>query len=689
MANNKDTNNGIQKEIKEKELKEENLKDQQSDTASNTSQKRPRGRPRKQPPNNIIQNEGRQTISMSNQGQVNLNPVQNLDELNNRWKEIFSTYANKVNFSEMIQAYNNSLNFLNNPFIQNQRIKQINAPARAASRDELEQALLHPESSEQFLQSYSWYLYYTNYFYNTLIKLERNTPRYDWYVLPEVSEKDVATEAFKEESKKVDKIIKQFNPKLQLKTIATQVSIEGKSSYIPRYSMSNDNKDCDFFVLQKLNTEQIKLVGFGSEQQFIVSFNMAIFLNPTMYNVEQYPPFIRKVWKEMLATGFVGTGNGGNLQIFPNAGNFPGNGTLEYVNNTYIYWVKLPQDLCYTFYSDGSHPNTFPDTIGLMPEIASLADYSWLQSSLLSKGVNSILTGTIPLVGQANLKSGLDQTAISPDTVLGYQNLFTQSVSGNIMGYFSPFTDMKLFDIPAQPEAMDIVYSREKDLVAQAGLSSLIPVTDKPSVSANKASQLMQEARSDYLTRQFEQFLNNMLSKEFDLKYKWRIYLHGGIFTKNDDIKYLKELVFSGMESFFPKLASVLGFSLEDYKNSKIYMDSLGIKIERSFEVVKMEKQAELNLKTQRMNNLGDSSSDVKKSLIGEATVGRNRLDDSEIINENTNASREAGTNDSSLKEFSVTNEVPKCINCGKELEEHEKYLCDECLELIAEERLE
>jgi hypothetical protein len=42
------------------------------------------------------------------------------------------------------------------------------------------------------------------------------------------------------------------------------VSLEGKSSYLPRTSY--DKNDVNFFVMQKLNTDMVKLIGFGSKQ---------------------------------------------------------------------------------------------------------------------------------------------------------------------------------------------------------------------------------------------------------------------------------------------------------------------------------------------------------------------------------------------------------------------------------------
>lgn len=112
----------------------------------------------------------------------------------------------------------------------------------------MQQALTDPESGELTLTRISMWLYYTNYIYNILIKLNRDTPLYNYYFLPQYcDEKDYKTEAFKKESQKVDKIMKSFKPQLTLKTITTQVSLEGKSSYLPRISYEKDK--INFFVM--------------------------------------------------------------------------------------------------------------------------------------------------------------------------------------------------------------------------------------------------------------------------------------------------------------------------------------------------------------------------------------------------------------------------------------------------------
>ncbi len=358
-----------------------------------------------------------------------------LKAIQQRWANIFGKYAS-TGFDNLAGAWAMSWSQLNNPFLQNQRIKQVNAKAQKVQSEELQNALSNPENSEMTFQRISMWLYYTNYVYNILVKLNRDTPLFNYYYIPEyVDSKDMSTEAFKKESQKVDKILKAFNPSLTLKTITTQVSLEGKSSYLPRTSY--DKNDVNFFVMQKLNTDMVKLIGFGSKQQFTIAFNMAIFLQPA-YDVSQYPQFIQDVWNQMLETGVVIIDQKTKRKKISPKAKLPDGHILESNGENYMYWVRLPQDLCYTFYFDGSHPNAFPDTIGLFDDLTDLDDYKWLQANLLSKGVNSVLTAEVPLIKDPKARS--DATVITPDTILGYQDYFAENISGNILPFFAPFS---------------------------------------------------------------------------------------------------------------------------------------------------------------------------------------------------------------------------------------------------------
>jgi len=365
--------------------------------------KKPVGRPKKKEA--VVDNENKEVITMSQKEVPNV-VVQNgvgivkdvpenitANDIRARWNQVFQKFGS-LGLENITSAWGNNKFMLNNPFIQNQRIKQINSPAMKLTKDELAEAMADPEGHEMSLRSASWGLYYSNYVYQTLLQLNRNTPKYLYYATPLYID-GVKPDDVKNDSIKVDKILKKFNPKLTFKTVATQVAVEGKCSYLVRTSYSKN--DVDFMVLQKLNSNQVKLTGFGSKQQFIASFNMVIFLEPG-YSVEQYPKFIQDAWKDMMDNGIVVEDKRGRKKINPKA-SLPQGHILEMMNDgQYLYWVQIPQDLCYTFYSDGSHPNAIPDAIGLFTDLNDLGDYRWLQGNLLSKGVNSILTAEVPLV---------------------------------------------------------------------------------------------------------------------------------------------------------------------------------------------------------------------------------------------------------------------------------------------------
>ena len=393
----------------------------------------------------------------------------------------------------------------------------------------------------------------------------------------------------------------------------------------------------------------VKLTSFGSKQQFGASFNMVIFLQPA-YDVSQYPKFIQDAWEEMLSTGVVTMDKKGKVKFNPRA-KLPVGHVLESKNGSYMYWVPLPQDLCYTFYFDGSHANMFPDFLGLFDDLSDLDNYKWLQASLLSKGVTSILTAEMPFAKDA--KAGMDSTLVSVDTAMGFQDLFTQNISGNIMPFFAPLQEFELHSLENQPESMDIIYDRTRDLIATSGNAALMSITDKPSIASVKAQQLIQAARVDYLTRQYENFLNEMLENNFGLKYKWEVHLWGDIFNIREDIKVLREQVVSGLEGMMPKLLSANDMSIEDYVASQNYLKAYDIKVIKVNDTEMTEKAQKQALdvakanKTTTTTTTSSSETDIKNS------VGRPKLGDSEIENDNTAASADAGTNVSDIKEFS------------------------------------
>lgn len=632
-----------------------------------------RGRPPKTKTIPAVENEKIEKITMTNNSEEE---YVSINDIHSKWQSILKSYSDRgISNSQISSALSNAM--MNNPFLQNERLRRTSSSAIARKNKDIQKALESPQSNEQLFREESLSLSFSNYVYHSLLNLYRDIPFYNYYYTPKyVDKSEMKTEKFRKESRQVDRILKSFKVKQTLKKINKATQVEGKTTWLVRTSYKKKD-EVNFFVMQKLDSDMVKLTGFGSDQSFVCSFNFMIFLNPA-YSLELYPPVFTEIFNELVNNGIITTDKKGNLSFIPEKLSIAQSshllnheGSLEYSNNNYLYWVKLPQNLAWTFSQDESHPNCFPDTIGLFMDFSELGGYRWIQSSILSNVVSSILTAEVPYTKDA--KAGSDASVFAPDTIIGFENLFKANVSNTVLPFFAPFNNYKLFTVENQPENLNIIYSRLRDLIATSGTSSLLGIAEKPTVAMTAASKQLVASQCDYLTRQFENFLNHMINNHFDLQYDWKITLWGDAYHWKDELKIDKELLAGGMTAILPKILSASDMTLEDCICTTDYIEALGIKIQKE--------------ETSSLNEEKDSKGDKN----GE--VGRNPLNDEDVDNDNTAISKDAGNNVSELKEYktqillsSIDQDV--CVICGKNLNEYESYICDECLESQYEERI-
>ena len=114
-----------------------------------------------------------------------------------------------------------------------------------------------------------------------------------------------------------------------------------------------------------------------------------------------------------------------------------------------------------------------------------------------------------------------------------------------------------------------------------------------------------------------------------------------------------------------PKLASAYNMSLRDVSAVQCYIESLGL-----YDKFKTVTQAQQN-----KNNNTNQNGEEKQS-----GAGRPAIDDSEVENDNTAASKESGLDTADVRDFEFNG---KCVLCGKDSDEP---LCEECKELYMEE---
>lgn len=590
-------------------------------------EKKKRGRPPKKTQEVDI-NENKSTIRMNTNDTPTPSAPVTINQVNSRLSSMFKRMSsNNISYSSFLEAMNgmgSNFAFGSNPFLQNQRIKTSNQKAKQSSKEALNKALDSPEENEEIFRSQSMALYYKNYVYGNLLRLNRDIPKYFNYIVPQnITKKDLESDKFKQEKYFVDKFIEKFNIPLTFKNVSLQVAQEGKCSYVFRSSFNKSKHIIDYALLQKIPPQYIKYTGFGGESPLICSFNFLMFMNP-MYSIQQWPDWMQDIWNQLLEKGVVTIGKDG-ARFNPN-NRYDNSHIIECIDGRYAYWVELPQDLVYTFGMDFSNPLAIPEAIGLFTDLNELENYKWLQTQTLLTNITNILTATVPI--EKDAKGGSDAAILTPEVILGLEGDCASAINSNILPFFAPLEDFKMHSVDKIPNAMEITLDNLRNLIATSGTSALINTSDKPSIAMIKGTQNLYETKMEYLTLQYEKFINMIINKYLGLTYSYKCIIWGGTYNWRDDVKVLKEMIQNGNRGFMPRLLSAYNMTIEEYKICYDYVDLLEI----------FPKEEELSTTK--------TDSDTNQN-----GVGRKPKEDSEIINDNTAASIEGGQNVSDNKD--------------------------------------
>lgn len=92
-----------------------------------------RGRPKKQVEEPIVKNEEKKMVTMTESSDVEQQKYRDIQiseqMVQQRWASVFKEYAD-TGYSNIVSAWNQAWSQLNNPFVQNYRIKQANSKPR-------------------------------------------------------------------------------------------------------------------------------------------------------------------------------------------------------------------------------------------------------------------------------------------------------------------------------------------------------------------------------------------------------------------------------------------------------------------------------------------------------------------------------------------------------------------------------
>lgn len=630
----------------------------------------------------LVDEKSETRLDMSDNSQKTIT----IEEMNRRWKETFSKIENldsyivgrenKKGISTTVAKWNSL-----NPFLQNQRLKSLYTLPGTYSKGELNKFLSAPANYEPQLRASGWANSSSQQIYYNMLRRACDIPQYKYFVIPEMLNKegDYSKDDFITESRLVDEWLDVLGVQSLCKTMSLQIKREGKQSYLLRNKWEGEgkNKRVGFCTLQKMPTDWVKITGIG-QLGYTISFNMMYFLNPAN-NPANFGEFMIAAWNDLTETGVFSKNDEGVMELdlekarsykFTYEGqtfdSIVEKSGLSKRIASYMLWLKMPYDICYTFGSDNSHPWVAPDTMGLLTKLQELTDYGTLAGLIASTPLTAILTGEAEF--EEHARAGKTATLVSPEVLQGLQDLFNATTSTNVEAMFFPLKNIKLQQLNADVNSSEIISTATENFVEVAGESGLTITNSKPNVSQIKTAQLLAASQQRYVTLQFENVLNFILQHKLGFKYSWKIRLWGDVFSFENEKKYIKELVMGGATFLLPKLASAEDISLRDTKAMASYIKSLDFY--KDFQTLTMLKQDEL--------------SDNVSSEIGEAKVGRPSLDDADVENDSTAKSKEDGTNTSDNRDTLSA----KCPLCGAELEEGQE-ICEDCLERLIEDQEE
>lgn len=616
------------------------------------------GRPKKAPVVNTEVNEQSVDRLQMEEDKVTI------ETLNNQWKKVYANLSESSHgVSGVVTTVMDKWNKLN-PFLQNQRIKNLYTQAKAYGKADISEFLANPGNNERPLRSLSWANSSSQQIYYNILRRSCDIPLYNWYVIPDLmeSDSDYNGEVFQNEDKLVQEWLETFDVQNTFKTIALEVKREGKSSYLLRNKISGvgKSKTVDFCTLQKMPTDWIKITGKGS-LGYTISFNMMYFLN-IANSPSFFGEFIEAAWNDMIYNRIVTLPEGSQKYEFHpeevikvNEDKTIKEYTFSYEgitvkpiiesitegigrgrNQRYMFWLQMPYDICYTFGSDNSHPWMAPDTMGLMLKMQELTDYCQLAGLIASTPLTAVLTGEIEPI--ANPRAGKNESIFTPEVIQGMQDKFNAITSTNVEAFLWPAKNIKLQQLSADVNSSDIISTATSNFLESAGEGGLTIATEKPNVAQITAAKLLAASQQDYVTIQFQKVMNFILQHKIGLKLRWKIKIWGNIFTIENEKKYLKEIVANGNIALLPKLMSAEGISIRDTKALTSYVKSF--KFYDDFMTYTQLKASEL--------------ASGESEVVDEEgnPVGRPPIDDGDVENENTAASKEAGSNTSDNREY-------------------------------------
>ena len=168
-----------------------------------------------------------------------------------------------------------------NPWIQNQRVRQINSLPADYGKEVVAEAIKSPGGHERMLRQVHRSLEATAYPMFKIRKVYTDLLTYNYYTKPAfVDREDMKKPEFWREFSLLEKFSQALQPSAAAHKIAGQAILDGKVFYTLRYQVDKSHNKVGHAFLQQLPTDWTKIVGFNSLSGYTVAFDLMYFLQP-------------------------------------------------------------------------------------------------------------------------------------------------------------------------------------------------------------------------------------------------------------------------------------------------------------------------------------------------------------------------------------------------------------------------
>lgn len=430
---------------------------------------------------------------------------------------------------------------LNNPYIQNRRVKEISSLPRDYSKDDVAGFLRAPDGNEQPLREVEHGLEYTAYPLWHLRKTYQELLTYHNYVAPAfLEEADAGKDDFWREWRLLEKLREELDPKAAAHQIAGQVLQEGKVFYVPRVSVDKVHNNVNYAFLQQLPSDWTKIVGFNNQSRYTVAFNLFYFLQPGT-TPGQFGDLFDPYLRDFAAVVSRGGAKRGKQYVYAEfgvdfarfnarkeAGTMAGDPEAYQQNGRWFYWVTLPIDRVFTFEADDATRTAVSPFTGLFISMIQMAQYEQIQLELVQNPLIAVMTGEIPYYDSGATTEDtyrLSHAARQLFEALWYQMMSQNNTSG-IGLYFAPVSNIQMHTLAEAPGATEISGNGYAYTMNKAGVSGIIPVSDDARAGIAQISFKIESRFAALVYRQFE----NMMRRIFQglrLKYSWKFVMFG------------------------------------------------------------------------------------------------------------------------------------------------------------------